>query len=212
MLEGHRPIRFRECRYAPERVQSRDKLDLVVQDADIHGTFEVGELPMTDAILLVVLEKRKESPLVSFQSFAFPVSTDNTDAQLAVIDAFRGNSSAPRLRMEDHITGKEEQTVSKRIEQLSFNRVYSVEAGTYDASVTDRHRGADSAAEEQLERSTKKVLTLAKNQNYVVLRTGDAGHFAESLMVFPEDLQSCGRGPASMWLAIAIATAAGVFA
>ena len=29
------------------------------------------------------------------------------DAQLAVINTFKGNSSAPRLEMEDHVTGKE---------------------------------------------------------------------------------------------------------
>ena len=30
---------------------------------------------------------------------------------------------------------KEKQTVSKRIEQLNFNRVYAVEEGNYDASL-----------------------------------------------------------------------------
>jgi len=188
--EGH-PIAFRECRYVEGRVQAHDKLDLAVAGLEVHGTFEVGDLPTTDAVLLLVAEKRSRSTLVGFQSFALPVSSNSKDAQLAVIDAFTGNASAAHLKVEDHITGKEEQTVSKRIEQLNFNRVYSVEEGTYDASVAELPR------EGVLAQSTKKVLKLTKHQNYVVLRTGDAEHFPESLVVFPADTHSAGVRPSA---------------
>jgi len=187
LADGKHAIKFRECRYITSRVQPRDKLDLLLRDVELHGTFEVGDLPATDAVLLLVFEKRENSPLVAFQSFAFPTSSDSKDAQLAVIDTFKGNASnAPGLlRMEDHITGKEAQTVSKRIEQLNFNHVYAVEEGSYDATIKDR-------VNEELELRTKKILKLTKSQNYVILRTGEEGTFPESLMVFPDDLQSYG--------------------
>jgi len=187
------PLQFNECRYIKSRVQPHDKLDVVLRDMEIHGTFEVGALPASDAVLLLVLEKRATSPLVNFQSFAFPATTDKKDAQLAVIDAFRSNSSLGHLKMEDHTTGKEEKTVSKRVEQLNFNRVYSIEEGTYDASVAGQ--------------SDKKLLNLAKNQNYVVIRTGEEGHFPESLVLFPE-LPSSSWPCARAWLALALAAAA----
>lgn len=166
-----RPLHFRECRKVQSRVQPHDKLDLLLTDLEIHGTFEVGALPASDAVLLLVLQKRDKSRLVSFQSFAFPAGSDSRTAQLAVIDAYKGNSSTAHLRMEDHLTGKEEHAVSKRVEQLTFNRVYSVEEGDYDASVTDQ--------------KARKLLKLTKHQNYVILRTGEEGRFPESLVLYP---------------------------
>lgn len=185
-------VPFRQCRYVQGRVQQHDKLEFSLAGSGVKGTFEVGQLPASDAVLLLVLEKRDAgSALVSFQSFAFPTSSSkNTNAQLAVIDAFRGNASAPRLKMEDHIMDKEEQTVSKRVELLSFNRVYSVEEGDYDASVADHSQ--EPTAESLLERITRKTLKLAKSKNYVVLRTGDDNGFDQDITVFPE-LQSAAR-------------------
>lgn len=169
-LEGGDVIPFRQCRYLQGQVEKKDQLEFSVQDIEMHGTFEVGELPSSDAILLLVVEKRANSPMVAFQSFAFPSSGERKEAQIAVINALEGNAGAvPKLTMEDHIEAKESQTVSKRIEQLSFNRVYSVEEGKYDASIAE---------------NSKQVVKLVKNKNYVLLRTGGNG-FDESLVVFP---------------------------
>jgi len=176
-------VPFRECQYMKSNLKAQDRLDVTLRDNQIKGTFEVGDLPSTDAVLLLVLEKHPGSPMISFQSFAFPSGADRSDAQLAVIDAYRGNSSAPHLKMADHITGKEAQTVSKRVEQLNFNHVYAVEEGSYDATVNDK-------ALENMEEATKKVFKLAKSQNYVILRTGEEGQFGESLMIFPNIVQS----------------------
>lgn len=201
---GH-ALGFKQCRYISERVQPGDKLDFAVQGSGISGTFEVGELPNTDAVLLLVFERRDDkTPLVTFSSLAFPQTSGNEDAQLAVIDAFRGNSSMPHLKMEDHITGEEKQTVSKRVEQLAFNRVYAIEQGAYDASVAEHEREPEE--EKKLERSTVKALKLVKGQNYVVMRTGDDST-GESLTVFPELLNS-GAGRQSVLLAALLAVAA----
>jgi len=172
LAEGNDAIPFRECRYLKGNVEKRDQLDFALQDLEMHGTFEVGDLPSSDAILLLVIEKRPNSPMVSFQSFAFASSSERKEAQIAVINALEGSSAVPKLTMEDHIEAKEQQTVSKRVEQLSFNRVYSVEEGNYDASVSE---------------GAKQMLKLAKGNNYVVLRTGGNG-FDESLLVFPKEV------------------------
>merc|ERR1719333_1047192 len=63
---------------------------------------------------------------------------------------------------------------ARRNEQLSFDRVYQVEAGIYDATIQDNKH-----------KDTLKVVNLAEDQSYVVIRTGD-DHMGESLVVFPE--------------------------
>jgi hypothetical protein len=173
------PVAFRECRYIDGQVQSHDRLDISLRDLDFHGTFEVGALPTSDAVLLLVPYKRPGSPMIRFQSFAFPTRADGKDAQLALIDTFAGNATATaRLLMEDHIANNENKTVSKRVEQLNFDRVYSVEAGLYDAAV---------GKEVTSTRGALKMLNLQQDQNYVVLRTGDdEANFPESLVVFPD--------------------------
>lgn len=186
LADDKHKLGYKGCRYADTVVQQNDKLDFMLQNQGLHATFEISELPTSDAVLLLVFEKKESgSSRVSFQSFAFPTSHDksSTEAQLAVIDAFRGNSSAPHLKMEDHIAGKEKQTVSKRVEQLSFNRVYAIEEGSYDASVVERLTDHTS----EVVPGSKHTMKLSKNQNYVVLRTGDeqSGE-VQSLVVFPE--------------------------
>jgi len=177
LASGKNALRFQECREFDSQLKAHDKLDLTLNAIEIHGTFEVGALPESDAVLLLVLQKRDHSKLLSFQSFAFPTGDDSKEAQLAVIDAYKGNhSSFAHLKVEDHITNKENHAVSKRMEELNFNRVYTVEEGAYDASVSDQ--------------KAKKLLNLVKSKNFVVLRTGEEGNFPESLVVYPEVMQS----------------------
>jgi hypothetical protein len=177
-----RSIDFGECRSVDSRVQSGDRLDLVLRDEGLHSTFEIDTIPPSDAELVLVPHKRKESPMIRFQSLAMPIRADGKDAQLALVDTFAGNSSRPSLRMEDHIVqtyiikdGKkfeEPQTKTKRAEDLSFDRVYSVEAGLYDAAMDD---------------TPAKPVNLLQDQNYIMIRAGGgASNFPESLMVFPD--------------------------
>jgi len=203
---GKNGLKFKECRYFDGHVSEHDKLDLLLQDIDIHGTFEVGDLPASDAVLLLVVQRRPGSKTVTFQSFAFP-SSSGRDVQLAVIDAYIGNSTSAHLKMEDHITGKERQTVSKRIEQLNFNRVYAVEEGSYDASISDRS-GNSEVADDKLEWRTRQALKLSKHESFVVLRTGDEEQaYPQSLVVFPPQSGASGRslGMVSILLALVFA-------
>jgi len=190
LVDGGRGIAYRECRYLENsQLASHDKLELFLKDLDVHGTFEVGELPKSDAVLLLVLSRRSGSSMVNFQSFAFPTTGHDNEAQVAVIDAFRGNSTieaAPRMRMEDHVSEKEKKKVTRRVEQLNFNRVYAIEEGTYDASFD----GTDG------NKTSGHTVKLQRKQNYVMLRTGDeeVGQ-AQTMVVFPDpDLRSLATG------------------
>lgn len=211
IAEDKNPINYRECRYVASRVLAHDKLDFVLKDTGIEGTFEVGELPAGDAVLLLVLEKRDaKTPLVTFQSFAFPPTSNAKDAQLAAIDTFRAKDSpkSPHLKMADHMTGKEAQTVSKRVEELNFNRVYAIEEGNYDASVMDR--ALEIASQKKGEDDTRQTLSMQGGGNYVVLRVGDGDKFPQSLVFFP-NLQHSGAVQQGVFLTIAVAVSAFFF-
>mmetsp|Transcript_57600 Transcript_57600/g.106465 ORF Transcript_57600/g.106465 Transcript_57600/m.106465 type:complete len:286 (-) Transcript_57600:42-899(-) len=196
-------VGYGHCAYAKDHVESSDKLDFLLRGTETQGTFEIGELPQSDSVLLLVLERRDaHTSLVGFQSFAFPIHSEDQGAQLAIIDAFKGNSSKPLLRMEDHITVKQDKAIAKRSEVLSFNHVYSVEPGTYDAFV-EVHNKEEAHF---LANATKRIAHLGKNANYVIMRMGDATH-QQSLLVFPPE-QSAGVRPAVTLLSIVLVSLA----
>jgi hypothetical protein len=187
----HNSVLYQNCEHISSNIHAKDKLDFDIEGSGIQGTFEVGDLPDSDATLLLVVEKRDaKTPLVAFQSFAFPWRAEGKTAQLAVIDTYKGNSSMPHLKMEDHIAGKEQRTISKRVEELNFNRIYAVEEGMYDASITDRVQSPKDMAMIEERVTAKRTLHLTKSQNYVILRTGDDKHFPQSLVVFPPEMRS----------------------
>lgn len=201
MTDASQGLSFQDCKYFSHQLHSHDRLDFSLAGLGVEGTFEVGDLPASDSVLLLVVEKRAGAgPLVSFQSFAFPTNTANNDAQLAVIDASGGSPRALRLKMEDHINGKEEKTVSKRVEELNFNRVYAIEAGDYDSAVVDSS-GEPAAAEAV----SKRELAMRRKQNYVVLWTGDDDKFKKTLVAFPPEVRS---GAANRGLCAALAAGA----
>jgi len=166
-LEGADSLNFQSCQYVSQEVLPKDKLDFEVQEAGIQGTFEVGDLPDNDAVLLLVVQKRDgHSPLMSFQSFAFPMNPKDTEAHLAVIDA----SSLPKtnLRIRDHSNDVKKKA---REEELIFNRIYALDSGNYDVSV---------------DKSGNQSLALESKKDYVILRTGDSEDH-QALVAFPHD-------------------------
>lgn len=207
LTAGEDGISFRQCRNMATEVQKQDKLVFQLKDQAVEGTFEVGDLPMGDSMLLLVLGRRPASPLIAFSSFAFPSGTEAGEAQLAVIDAFAGNSSmahvSARLRVEGREGGAAQQQSGNREEELHFNRVYMIEEGTYNASVVETSNRSASRLSRQLK--------LGGRGNYVVLNAGDGGEFPQLLTVFPEEpLQHSGgwrQALASPCVAILMLTA-----
>merc|ERR1719213_1365127 len=169
VLEGG--LSFQQCEYAPTNVLTKDKLDFMLNDAGIEGTFEVGDLPQTDSVLLLVLQKRDDhSPLMAFQSFAFPLNSGKQEAHVAVIDASPAGSKA-HLKISDRPARQGEKALT---EELSFNRIYALEQGQYDVSVLAK--GKQEQSEE---------VQLLGQKDYVLLRTGGEG--AHNLIAFPRD-------------------------
>merc|ERR1719172_22696 len=118
-------------------VLAKDKLDFVLAETGIEGTFEVGDLPQTDSVLLLVLQKRdQKSPLMAFQSFAFPQNSGRGEAHVAVIDATSDNSKA-HLEIADRPL---QQGGKPLTEELSFNRIYALEQGSYDVAVLNQNK------------------------------------------------------------------------
>jgi len=198
-------LKFNQCEYSKSQILPHDKLDFSIADVGIEGTFEVGALPESDAVLLLVLERRDDkSSMVSFQSFAFPTNRDSDDAQLAVIDTFKGASKMAHLKIADIAKEAGKESV-ERMEELNFNRVYAVEEGEYDASVEDRlDLGKDA---KKLETETQHKLKLKKGQDYVVLRTGDDKEFPQSLVAFPNMDHSGAAGKSFVAGLVALALA-----
>jgi len=165
-------LAFQQCRYTDTNVLPKDKIDFMLTDAGIEGTFEVGELPQTDSVLLLVLQKRdNHSPLMAFQSFAFPSNSASAEAHVAVIDA-----AASDHKSHLQIADKPAQGDVRRVEELSFNRVYALEQGSYDVSVLDA--GVD---------SPKQMVQLLGQRDYVLMRTAGDDLGAKSLVAFPHD-------------------------
>merc|ERR1719213_805644 len=192
-------LSFQQCEYAPTNVLTKDKLDFMLNDVGIEGTFEVGDLPQTDSVLLLVLQKRDDhSPLMAFQSFAFPLNSGRQEAHVAVIDASPAGSKA-HLKISDRPAKKGEKAVT---EELSFNRIYALEQGQYDVSVLAK--GKQEQSEE---------IQLLGQKDYVLLRTGEETG-AHNLVAFPRDQiqRSSATTPAGAMVVVVLAVIASMLA
>jgi len=182
---------FQACQYADGNVLAKDKIDFMLSDQGIEGTFEVGELPQTDSVLLLVLQKRdSHSPLMAFQSFAFPTNGNSDQAHVAVIDASPGSQKA-HLQIADRPL----QGDVRRVEELSFNRVYALEQGAYDVSVLAQGLKAEAGEEVQL----------LGQRDYVLLRTSASETGTKNLVTFPRDeIRKSGAAQSMVTMALAI--------
>jgi len=181
-LGGAAMLGFQQCKYTTTGVLAKDKIDFMLADAGIEGTFEVGDLPQTDAVLLLVLQKHDDhSPLMAFQSFAFPPNSGADEAHVAVIDATVGSGKAHLQIADRPIQGD-----AKRVEELSFNRVYALDQGRYDLAVLDQDKA-----------SPKEEVGLLGRRDYVLMRTG------EGLVAFPKDEFRSGAARPAMFAAAA---------
>jgi len=189
---------FQACKYADANVLAKDKIDFNIVDAGIEGTFEIGDLPQTDSVLLLVLQKRdSRSPLMSFQSFAFPTNGAKGQAHVAVIDASSGSHKA-HLQIGD----KPLQGDVRRNEELSFNRVYALEEGAYDISVLDQGQ----------QPTGKQEIELFGQKDYVLLRTNAISEGASTLVAFPHDVpMKSGSSKSLLAVSVAVAMLAAVF-
>lgn len=170
-LTGDSPMPYQSCRDFVSQLSAGDKLEFKVGD-NSAGTFSVSDLPNNDAVLLLVIHRHDTlSTAVAFESHVF---ANLENAQVAVIDTYRGKaSSKPRIFDIDS-----KKNLRSHSEELRFESVVAVNPGIYEV-VLD---GADG------ERA-KSEFVAAGHESYVILRTGveaqQGPSFPEALVVYP---------------------------
>lgn len=190
------PMNYKSCRDFTSPLKAGDKLEFKVGDASA-GTFAVADLPNNDAVLLLVIHRHDQvSTAVSFESHVF---ANLFNAQVAVIDTYKGNQkSSPRIKEQAHTTQE------SRSEELRFSSIVAVNPGIYEIELD----GSDG------EVKSKAELVALNRESYVILRTGveskTGKSFPQELLVYPNSdpssLHSGATMPASV-LAFAAAFA-----
>lgn len=170
-----------------------DKLGFYL-DNKAEGSFEITKLPEKNAMMLLVLEKKDTSTTkLAFQSYSFQAAAGES-AQVAVIDTIK--NAATKLTIEDKVSydkdGKPAKNQRVRLEELDLNRVYSIDAGEYDADFKD-----DST------HKAKQNLKFAKGNNYVLIRAGDTKEL-QSMVVFPGDIAHSGAATLALGALVAM--------
>jgi len=165
------PMKYKDCQDFKIQLKSGDRLEFKVGDANA-GTFSVSDLPNNDAVLLLVISRHDTlSTAVSFQSHIF---ANLLNAQIAVIDTYRGTQRAS-LRIQDHSDAK-----TARSEELRFDSVVAVNPGKYDCLLT---------AQDGAEKGKSELVALNR-EAYVVLRVGVEAQqgppYAQEVVVFPQ--------------------------
>jgi len=173
-LTGESPMPYKSCRDFKAPLKSGDKLEFKVGDATA-GTFAISDLPNNDAVLMLVIHRHDTiSSAVAFESHVF---SNLQNAQVAVIDTYKGKAqSKPRI-MDEASGDKKKQA---RSEELRFDSVVALNPGKYEVVLA----GDDG------ETKAMSALVALDSQSYVVLRTGveseDGQAFPQELVVYPE--------------------------
>jgi hypothetical protein len=201
-LTGDEPMPYKACRDFLAPLKAGDKLEFKVGDASA-GTFAVADLPQNDAVLLLVVHRHDTlSTAVSFESHVF---SNLANAQIVVLDAYKGKAKAHTSIMDAENKVKTEQKDQARSEELRFDSVVAVNPGRYEVALT----GDDG------ETKAKTSLVALEHESYVVLRTGveaqQGGKYAQELVVFPQSdphMLKGGASQVSAFLASVLAVAA----
>jgi len=152
-LTADSPMPYKTCREFTFALKAGDKLKFKVGDANA-GVFSVSDLPNTDAVLLLVIHRHDTlTNAVSFESHVF---ASLLNAQLAVIDTYKGSDKAA-IRIQDQKAGKD-----GRGEDLHYNSVVAVNPGDYDVIL----KGMDGKTK------SKASLVAVNKESYVILRVG----------------------------------------
>lgn len=189
------PMSYRTCQELRMHLQAGDMLEFRLGGASA-GFFTISDLPGSDSLLFLAIYRH--DGLSSAASFASHVFANLLNAQVAVLDTFRGGGGAGASDARPEIRD----VAANRSELLRFNSVVALNEGDYDVGLI----GPGGAAV-----STAKLVALNR-ESYVVLRTGVAAEggggdsFPQELVVFPNSHHSAGgrAGPPQL-LALLIA-------
>lgn len=187
-LTGDSAMPYKGCRDFTVPLKEGDKLEFKVGDASA-GTFAVADLPQNDAVLLLVVHRHDTlSTAVSFESHVF---SNLANAQIVVLDTYKGKAKAHTSIMDSESKSKKEQKDKARSEELRFDSVVAVNPGSYEVALT----GDDG------ETKAKTELVALGHESYVVLRTGveaqQGATYPQELVVFPKSDPAMLKGAAS---------------
>jgi hypothetical protein len=174
-LTGNAPMHYKTCRDFQASLKSGDKLEFKVGDASA-GTFAVSDLPNNDAVMLLVIHRHDTlSTAVSFESHVF---ANLQNAQVAVIDTFKGKAVATPKIMDAAV--KKDKVDNARSEELRYDSVVAVNPGIYDVELI----GSDGAMK------AKSQLVALTQESYVVIRTGveaqQGPSYPQELLIYPQ--------------------------
>merc|ERR1719214_271300 len=176
-LTKDEPMPYKTCREFTTPLKAGDKLKFKVGDANA-GTFSISDLPNTDAVLLLVIHRHDTlTNAVSFESHVF---ANLLNAQIAVIDTYKGSEKAA-IRIQDHNGGKD-----SRAEALHYNSVVAVNAGDYDVILT----GTDGKTK------SKDTLVAVNKESYVILRVGVEAQQGQS---YPQEVVVAPKSKEPVW-------------
>jgi len=161
---------YKVCQEFEPQLHAGDRIDFRFQAASA-GTFVVGDLPNTDAVLMLVIYRHsRKTTAVAFESHVF---ANLLNAQIAVLDTFQGSEKSSMKIMD-----MEEATTS-RSEELAPNSVVALNPGKYEVGLF----GGDGI------RKSHSELTVANRQSSVVIRVGvqpEHGRaYPQELIVYP---------------------------
>merc|ERR1719375_2594509 len=163
---------YKKCAEFHPTLKVGDKLDFKVGESSA-GSFTVQELPQNDAVLMLVIFRHDtRSTAVSFESHVF---ANLLNAQVAVLDTYRGNAQATP-RIEDAQKHSDKEGHVQRSEELRYNSVVALNQGVYDV-VLHALDGETVKAKHQL--------VALNRESYLVVRCGVE---AEEGQAFPQDL------------------------
>jgi len=160
------PLEYKMCGDFASQLLAGDKLKFKVGD-NSAGTFTISDLPNNDAVLLLVIHRHDTlSTAVAFKSHVF---ANLLNAQVAVIDAFKGRS---RGTAEVH-------DGSQRREKLKYNSVVAMNPGEYKVELADNHEKV----------VVIEDLVALNRESYVIIRTGvdseQGPQYPQDLIVYP---------------------------
>jgi hypothetical protein len=166
------PMHYKSCKDFLAPLRSGDKLEFKVGDASA-GTFSVSDLPQNDAVLLLVIHRHDTlSTAVSFESHVF---ANLENAQVAIIDTFKGAAKGSPTIMDVTAKGK-----TSHSEDLRYDSVVAINPGLYNVHLMGVD-GKDLAKSPQL--------VALNHESYVIIRTGVEAQqgpaYPQELIIYP---------------------------
>lgn len=175
------PMAYKTCREFEPQLKAGDKIDFKFGDAKA-GMFVVSDLPSSDSVLMLVIYRHSAlSTAVAFESHIF---SNLLNAQIAVIDTYRGPEKAT-LQIQD-----QEGVSTERSEELPVQSVVAVNAGLYEVALES----------DDGKTVVRKPLIVQNRESYVAIRCGvqppEGRPYAQDLIIYPVSESAAQRSTA----------------